>query len=168
MSTEDFNKIIDEWAAHLQSYDLNQILASPPQGGWSIGQLYIHLIDATNYQLEQAKICLSNNENKDKETSPQALPLFLSNEFPDIIIEGPASNKDTSQPAGKEEISAALSGLKRNANEVMTLINSSSFNGKTKHPGLGYFNAAEWFQLSEMHLRHHLRQKRRIDNFFAG
>jgi len=41
----------------------------------------------------------------------------------------------------------------------------SSFHGKSKHPGLGFFSASEWFQFAEMHLRHHLKQKERIDRF---
>jgi hypothetical protein len=41
----------------------------------------------------------------------------------------------------------------------------SPFHGKTKHPGLGFFNANEWLQFAEMHLRHHLKQKERIEEF---
>jgi hypothetical protein len=37
--------------------------------------------------------------------------------------------------------------------------------GKSRHPGLGYFNAGEWLRFIEMHMRHHLRQKERIDAF---
>jgi hypothetical protein len=50
-------------------------------------------------------------------------------------------------------------------NTVATLISESQFNGKTKHPGLGYFSAKEWLQFANMHFRHHLRQKKRIDVF---
>ncbi|HEV9036934.1 MAG TPA: hypothetical protein VGQ51_09945 [Puia sp.] len=35
--------------------------------------------------------------------------------------------------------------------------------GKTRHPGLHYFNSLEWLQFAEMHMRHHFRQKKRID-----
>jgi hypothetical protein len=35
--------------------------------------------------------------------------------------------------------------------------------GKTKHPGLGYFDAREWLGFAEMHMRHHIRQKERIE-----
>jgi hypothetical protein len=38
--------------------------------------------------------------------------------------------------------------------------------GKTKHPGSNYFTAKEWLQFAEIHLRHHLKQKKRIDDFF--
>ncbi|MEW5597133.1 DinB family protein, partial [Peribacillus frigoritolerans] len=34
---------------------------------------------------------------------------------------------------------------------------------KVQHRRMGYLNAEEYFQLIEMHFRHHLRQKERID-----
>jgi len=48
-------------------------------------------------------------------------------------------------------------------NALAALIPASDFKGKTKHPGLLYFNAGEWLQFATIHLRHHLRQKKRID-----
>ncbi|MHC4493171.1 MAG: DUF1569 domain-containing protein, partial [Planctomycetota bacterium] len=33
---------------------------------------------------------------------------------------------------------------------------------RSKHPAVGWVNARQWYQLSEMHMRHHLRQLRRI------
>ncbi len=38
---------------------------------------------------------------------------------------------------------------------------------KTRHLILGALSAREWYQLTEMHFRHHLRQKRRLDMFLA-
>lgn len=58
-----------------------------------------------------------------------------------------------------------LTNLKDEINKVEILISKSSFKGKTKHPGLGYFNASEWLRFAEMHFRHHLKQKKRIDDF---
>lgn len=34
---------------------------------------------------------------------------------------------------------------------------------RSKHPAAGWVNAAQWYKLSEMHMRHHLRQLRRIE-----
>ena len=33
---------------------------------------------------------------------------------------------------------------------------------KTRHPFLGWLNTAEWIQLCNIHFRHHLRQKSRL------
>jgi hypothetical protein len=40
--------------------------------------------------------------------------------------------------------------------------------GKTKYPGLNYFTAKEWLQFAGIHLRHHLKQKKRIDDFLKN
>ena len=50
-------------------------------------------------------------------------------------------------------------------NGQVILMTARKYKGKTKHPGLGYFSAEEWLQFAEMHFRHHLRQKKRIDEF---
>ena len=50
-------------------------------------------------------------------------------------------------------------------NNAATQIANSKSKGKTKHPGLNYFNANEWLQFAEMHLRHHLKQEKRIEEF---
>jgi hypothetical protein len=54
---------------------------------------------------------------------------------------------------------AALTAIQRDVHGI----DFSSGRGKAGHPGLGYFSAAEWLQFAEMHLRHHFRQKERLD-----
>jgi len=49
--------------------------------------------------------------------------------------------------------------------QAAELISSNQPKGKSKHPGLGYFSAEEWLQFAEMHFRHHLTQKKLIDNY---
>jgi hypothetical protein len=71
----------------------------------------------------------------------------------------------TPQPESKEQVLHSLRKIKAKMNEISSVILRSPFNGKTKHPGLGYFSAHQWLQFAEMHLRHHFRQKRRIDTF---
>jgi protein associated with RNAse G/E len=51
--------------------------------------------------------------------------------------------------------------LKAEINNVAMLISTNTSQGKTKHPGLHYFNAKEWFQFAEMHVRHQLGAKRK-------
>jgi len=37
---------------------------------------------------------------------------------------------------------------------------------KTKHPVIGYLNAKQWLRFIEIHLNHHLKQLKRIENSF--
>lgn len=162
---EDFNHVINIWINNLENYDFNQLCTKPSITGWSLGQVYMHLIDDTNFYLEQIKLCLSSNKNNTEEASRAAKTMFLNNGFPDKIIEGAPSNLYTPQPGSKEQLRSCLMTLKDDFNKLAILVSKSLFEGKTRHPGLGYFNANEWLQFCEMHFRHHLRQKKRIDAF---
>lgn len=125
----------------------------------------MHLIDATHYFITQTNICSATNEHAMEESSPAAKAIFARNSLPDRIIEGPPSNALTQQPESKEQIIGDLMQLKAEITNMGILISESPFKGKAKHPGLHYFNAGEWLQFAEIHFRHHVRQKLRIDNF---
>ena len=158
---------INSWLKALEEYHFSILLIKPSAQSWSLGQLYIHLIDDTNYYIEQAKTALQSDDNSTGEMSPGAKKIFLNDGFPDIIIAGEPGNDPVPQPAGKEQLINGLLDLRQAINAVNTLMLQSPFKGKTKHPGLGYFNAEEWMQFAEMHFRHHIRQKKRIDDFLA-
>ena len=165
MVSEDFRDTIDIWTKDIDELSYEQLCKKPTQNSWSLGQVCVHLTDATNYFLEQAIICISNNENTNKEMKIKAKVNFRNNEFPDEVIEGPLSNNFTPQPTSKEEILSSFAKIKESIVGVENQISKSKFNGKTKHPGLDYFSADEWLQFAEMHFRHHFRQRDRIKAF---
>lgn len=165
MVIEEFNRTLDSWINGLESINFVQLCAKPSPNGWSLGQLSMHLLESTHYYLDQARRCASSDDHVQEEMTPEAKIMFRNNAFPDEIIEGPPSNAATRQPTSREELIIDLFKLKEDINQVARLISSSSFKGKTKHPGLNSFNAREWLQFAEMHFRHHVKQKERIDAF---
>lgn len=165
MTSEDIKNTTDIWIKDIEQFSYEQICTKPSPNSWSLGQVCIHLIDSTNSFLEQISICLSNNENATEEMTENAKTMFFNNEFPNDLIEGPSSNNITCHPNSKEEILSSLAKIKVTVSYYDTQILNSKFNGKTKHPGLNYFNAIEWLQFIEMHFRHHLRQRNRIKTF---
>ena len=94
-----------------------------------------------------------------------AKPMFLANEFSDKRLDGPPQNASTPQPGSKEEIRDGLQKVKLEIDEASKPMASSTFEGKCRHFALGYLSAGQWLQLADMHLRHHLRQKSRIDSY---
>ena len=163
---ESFNQTIDGWITALDKYSFGQLCAKPSPDGWSLGQVYMHLISETTYFLQQVKICSSNNDNAAEAMSPVAKIFFDNNELPDAIIEGPPTNAGTPQPPGKEALMQSMLSLKAEFNKAAILVAANTCKGKTKHPGLHYFNAEEWLRFADMHLRHHKRQQQRIEQFF--
>jgi hypothetical protein len=156
---------INVWINDLTHYNFLQLSVKPSPDSWSLGQLYMHLIEATEHYVGQAEICLSNDENLPEEASYAAKKMFLHNSFPDERIPGPASNEYTPEPVSKEQIMAGFVKLKIQIDRLKISIAKNKTGGKTKHPGLNYFNANEWLQFAEMHMRHHLKQRKRIDEF---
>jgi hypothetical protein len=165
MLIDDLNHTVNVWIKELEKYDFHRLCAKPSPNSWSLGQVYMHLIQDSNYYIDQIKICISNNDNYLEEASPGAKTMFANNDFPDEIIEGAPDNCYMPQPESKEQLLHSLMAVKDEMNNVAIFVSKSSFKGKTMHPGLNYFNANEWLQFAEMHFRHHLRQKKRIDEF---
>jgi hypothetical protein len=159
----DLNHTIDYWINELEQYSFTQLCIQPSPGNWSLGQMYRHLIDDTRFYIEQIKTCISANDNAMEQASPTARAMFADNSFPDQLIEGAPGNNSIPQPASKEELRSCLLNIKDEINRLSILVSESLFKGKTKHPGFNYFSAEEWLQFAEMHFRHHLRQKKRID-----
>jgi hypothetical protein len=165
MYIDDFIDSIEIWIAALQQYDFKELLAKPGPASWSIGQVYTHLIGETRYYMEQVECCLDKNENASEEMTANAKMMFEKNEMPDQRIKGDSFIADNvKQPESKEQLQKEMLELKSRMNILWTRIINSDCAGKAQHPGLGYFSAAEWVRFSDMHLRHHLRQKRRIDD----
>ena len=161
-----FDGTIQQWIDELDKYTLEQLQRVPRAGSWSLGQVYVHIIDDTSWFVEQMEAALSGTADGDKAMHPDGRRMFELNGFPDVQIEGPATNTFIPQPASSAELAAKLTAIKTAVDRLFagfgSAISAISV-GKTKHPGLGYFNAVEWLQFAEMHMRHHLRQKQRID-----
>lgn len=165
MLIQRFNKTVDIWISTVRKYNYNQLCIQPDENSWSLAQVCMHLINDTNWFIGQIKICLLNDDNADKTMLPFAQTMFANNAFPDERLTNPA-NINMSQPRGKRDLLQSFIDLKKDMNEAAMQIDNSKSKGKTKHPGLHYFNATEWLQFAEMHLHHHLKQKIRIEENF--
>jgi DinB superfamily len=168
MPIEILNRTLDFFVNELSKYTFPQLLAKPSPDHWSLGQMYTHLIDDAGFYVEQIKICAETNDHADEEMSANAKEMFRNNAFPDEKIEGSPSNAFIPQPKSKEKLMIALLHLKKELNDAAVLISATPVKGKSKHPGLNYFSAEEWLQFADMHFRHHLRQKKRLDDFLTA
>jgi hypothetical protein len=164
MQLTKLNETLDIWIAALQHYDFNTLITKPDSENWSLGQVFMHLIEETNYYIEQIEYCLSHSENHSELMSEYSAKLFANNGFPDVRIKNDApSVQNVAQPSNKSDLLEQMHSMKTQLNLLWNKMTGNKSSGKTKHPGLGYFNAQEWFQFAEFHLRHHLSQKRRIE-----
>ena len=164
-----FNETIRQWIACLDDYTLEMLHQQPAGNSWSLGQVYIHLLDDTGWFAGQMKAALADTENSTGEMHENARSIFRNNGFPDVLIQGPSTNIAMRQPKSKMELSQGLGSILADVNALYATVDASRSTGKTRHPGLLFFSSLEWLQFAEMHLRHHLRQKQRIDEqLFPG
>jgi hypothetical protein len=168
MSIENFNQTIDTWIADLQQYSIDDLTAKPGPTSWSMGQLYKHLISETQFYISRIKVCVLSNRNSSQEMTTEGKEMFRNNCFPDERLLGAPSNSRIPQPNNKEELVEELIALRMAMNNAEVSMKETVFNGKAKHPGLAYLSASEWLQFADMHMRHHLRQMRRIDDFLRA
>lgn len=162
-----FKKTLETWRNELTHYEFQTLLKKPNEISWSMGQVYIHLINSTlNFHLQQAQFCSENSENSEKSMNFRGLMTYkLLGSFPPIKVKVPESESYTpKQPQSKEQIIEGLSKVKTEMELTLQKLETKN-QGKTKHPGFEYLNGNEWYRLIEMHFRHHLRQKARIDQF---
>lgn len=169
MHLTKLNETLNIWITALQNYDFDTLVAKPDPETWSLGQVFLHLISETNYYIEQIEYCLTHHENASEQMTENGLLMFANNEFPDERIKNDApSNQNVPQPTSKSDLLEQMLSLKTQLNLLWVKVMDIKPLGKTKHPGLGYFNAQEWLQFAEMHLRHHFRQRKRIENAKAS
>ena len=168
MIIQKFNETIDTWIMELDKLSEAQLLKKPAPDSWSLGQLYQHLIDETTWYNGQIEVSLDDTENSHVETTAQARALFENGAFPDELIKGdPMIAENVQQPGSKKELKESLAKLKADTNQIWSRMQTAKTFGKSEHPGVGFLDCYEWIKYSEMHMRHHFKQKRRIEDFSA-
>jgi hypothetical protein len=165
-----FEKTAGVWLASLSQYSEEQFAKKPNADSWSIGQVYNHLVAGTRlYPLQQIAQCLEGKQTEKNvgKKFPGKLTFFLGS-FPPKRIKVPPSDTYTpKQPPNIEAVKTSLEKLVKIMRETERKLSGASEIPKTAHPAFGFLNAREWFHLIEMHFRHHLRQKKRLDRFLA-
>lgn len=169
-----FQATVGIWKAALDTYSDTQLRTQPAPDEWSIGQVYIHILrSALFFHSKQVEACLQTSDNSNEPTHPQAVLMFEQGSMPPDRISVPASPQYTPpQPESKAQILTLFGEveamMKRLSEEIDAVVSAGKPLGKTPHPRFQFFSAMEWFQLIEMHYRHHLHQKGRIDEFLAA
>ncbi|HEY0899793.1 MAG TPA: hypothetical protein VGD90_10690 [Sphingobacteriaceae bacterium] len=168
MELDKFNATINIWIDELRKYSLHYLLSKPDEMSWSLGQLYEHILEETRWYFGQIEVSLNDKDHTQIETSEAAKTLFERGAFEDKMIQGdPLISERVRQPTSIEELTNDFVQLKNEAERIWNQIRHAKAYGKSEHPGMGFLNCFEWFEYAEMHMRHHLKQKARIDGFLA-
>ncbi|PYI52954.1 DinB family protein [Paenibacillus flagellatus] len=168
-SLERFERIAHEYVRQLDRYDMDQLTRIPAEGEWSLGQVYVHLINAANrMQLGNVELCRTKDPDPAANAgkSERGEAAFAAGRFPPIRVRvEPSPHYTPLQPESKEQLAAALHELAGRMRDVEPTLADIPETATVPHPAFGGLNAKEWFELVEMHFRHHLLQKERLDAF---
>lgn len=132
--------------------------------------MYEHLLKiAHEMQLKAIETCGSDAELTAGEKTFPGKIVFLIGRMPPVKIRLPQRpGKTPATQPDLQQIKLQLMALIPRVKEVEKRLDAIPVSRKVAHPALGYLNAKEWFAFIEMHFRHHLRQKKRIDSFLRG
>lgn len=164
------HETIDYWMDEFKRYSFEQITAKPSEDSWSLGQVGIHLcMSAKGFFFKNAEKCLNKDGvQKGKGKSFSGHIIYTLRMFPPVKYEMPKQVAVVpKQPESKEQLIAKFEEVKQLASAYIKRIPESDPALKIKHPFLGWLNTAEWIQLCNIHFRHHLRQKKRIEQHFG-
>jgi len=170
-----YKKFLDTAKYYLKELDFygkNQFKYKSTENDWSIGQIYDHLISGTcAYHLKQIENCLQKKGGSEKGKKKfKGTILFFLKSFPNMRIKGvPATIYTPEQPESpvkvKDELYKFIKVMQQTAKDIDA---AGQLKYKLSHPSLGMMNAEEWYMLIEMHFRHHLKQKSRLDEIIRS
>ena len=165
---KNFQEVAALWEQELDKYSLEELQKKPSADSWSIGQVYNHLTSSgLNFHLKQIETCLSSNENAKKNKNFKSFITYnVLGKLPPVKVKVPPSDVYTpKQPKSKQEVMDGLKQIQQKMQALLPLLKHPEFKGKTAHPALGFLNAEQWYKLVEMHFKHHLMQKKTLDEF---
>lgn len=150
----------------LAKYTPEQLQRIPEEGVWSIGQMYDHIILVAHEYLDSMEGCTALNEEQILGKTRSGEQLFKNHGFPPIKIRLPDEmNTPPNNTDSKEQLAERMESVIERLEQWESKVESINSNLKMRHGGFGWLNAKEWYDLVEMHSRHHLRQKVELEGY---
>lgn len=163
-NTASLLKTLNQWVEALEKYNEEQLKQETSDSKWTIGQVYHHLMETSNGILENIiPKCLADpNMNADKKVTMSGKAVLLFGQIPPVRAkfkgEGPK------QPKNKLEIAEGMQTLVGLVKGLQAQLTEATNSGRFQHFVFGYLTAWDWFKFINIHFKHHLRQKKRIDS----
>ncbi|MFE5319212.1 DinB family protein [Paenibacillus sp. NPDC056579] len=172
-ASQAFETIVERYLIELEGLDMEQLIKKPNEEEWSIGQMYMHLIQSAQFMhLNNVDQCLAGgNATIDamEEKTERGKEAFELGSFPPVRIRVPASPQYTpKQPESKEQLAEGIRGVVERMKRTESALSKVHESKKILHPGFGALSAIEWFLLVEMHYRHHLLQLETLKTFIGN
>ena len=164
---DKLEELIGYFIQELENYTEEQFQYKNDEETWSLAQMYQHMYTASTFFVYSASNCLQKRKGStDGGKTPTGEGLYQRNSFPDKEIKQPKEwTKGVPEAKTRTEAKQQWQDLLPKLKELADTILQDDGSYKNKHVFFGMLNAAEWYQQVEMHNRHHLKQKNKLEGF---
>lgn len=139
---------------------------TPPIGGWSYSEVYCHIFDSSLLSLMALNNCVKG-EGKEKSTAFAVKAILFFGMFPPgRKYKAPSKIAIRVKKIDIAEAKQFIADFEMQLAQAYPKIEKASPKTKTKHPVIGHLNAKQWLRFIEIHLNHHLKQLKQIENSF--
>ena len=150
----------------LNGFAATNFQLEPPIGGWSYSEVYAHIFDASLLSLMALNNCI-NGEGKNKPTTfVVKLILFFGSLPPGRKYKAPAKIAARVKKISVTAAQQFITDFELQLAQTFPKIGNANPKMKVKHPVLGYLDAKQWLRFIQIHLNHHYKQLKRIENSF--
>jgi hypothetical protein len=162
------DQTLDTYRDLLDMVTDEQFAETPKNGGWSIAEVYSHVLQATL----GASIAIERCINGTCDTSRKGLSLIgrfvlFFRRFPGRVKTPKAeASRMTVAKISKEDARNLIIKCRGRIDTIAPRIADETGIHKIKHTRMGMLNGKQWFRFALIHLKHHLKQIDRIKNKF--
>lgn len=167
MLKKDSLDIIEQYKHSLAVYTIDQLRYKSHEDVWSIGQMYIHVIDVAEEYIEHIQTCTMGTQVEHGRKTEDGEKAFAEKSWPDVRVKLEEPVNRTRNPDSKDEIIAGLDRVLEKLKYWDEQVHEANQTSKVRHGWFGWLNAHEWFEMIGMHSRHHLHQKARLEEKLA-
>lgn len=156
-------QITDAYRERLARVQPTKYHQTPADGGWSYSEVYAHIFDLSILSLEAIERCNSVEAKQRKTPFITRAILFLGAFPPAVKFKVPKQFESRVKKIEMKDARALIDAFASKLVVSASFVEKTDKTRKTAHPRLGYLNAEQWLRFTEIHLKHHLKQLKRID-----
>lgn len=159
-------KICAAYSAKLETLAEDDFQTTPPIEGWSYSEVYDHIFDLSLLSLDTMREAVKGHGEKKPTAFIVKVILFFGMFPPAKKFKVPKRFDGRVKKINKTEAAIWIEQFMQQLVIDYAALEKADPAIKTLHPRFGYLNASQWFRVIQIHLNHHLKQLKRIENSF--
>lgn len=159
-------KVVAAYRNKLATISEEDFILTPPINGWSYSEVYSHIFDASLLSLIALNNCIKGEGEQRPTHFAVKMILLFGTLPPGKKYKVPQRLLERVKKINTMAAQQFMLDFELQLAKIYPQIEKANLKIKTKHPRLGYLNAKQWLKFIEIHLNHHFKQLKRIENSF--